>query len=140
MMILMVMMTMMTMLQGQKAMLAYTMLTQYKQEFGGKRLSTNHGKFPTSSKLEPADVRNWKSNQQQVLENYKLHPANFASCKLLQDVDKVDHDNKLIHAPKNVINPKPTYLIWIIFMLIISSCFGHSPLLVPSCTFSGRKG
>ena len=65
------------------AMLAYTVFTQYEQEFGGKRLSREHGESPTSSKLEPPDVRNWKSNQQQVLRKSKLYPINFASRDFL---------------------------------------------------------
>eukprot|EP01083_Nonionella_stella_P235778 828741_1 len=58
-------------------MFAFNVFTQYEKEFGGKRLSRQHGECPTSSKLEPPDVRNWKSNQQQVLENSKKHPTNF---------------------------------------------------------------
>ena len=80
-------------------MLAYNVFTQYEKEFGGKRLSRQHDECPTSSKLEPPDVRNWKSNQQQVLENSKLHPTNFASCELLRDVAKVNHD-RLVYAPR----------------------------------------
>ena len=78
---------------------AYTVFTRYEKEFGGKRLSRDNGESPTSSKLEPPDVRNWKLNQQQVLQNAKLHPANFASCPLLQDVEQVNHD-RWVHAPR----------------------------------------
>jgi hypothetical protein len=81
------------------AMFAYTVFTQYEKEFGGKRLSRDHGESPTSSKLEPPDVRNWKSNQQQVLQNSKLHPTNFATCELLGDVEEVNHD-RLVYAPR----------------------------------------
>ena len=86
-------------------MLVVTVFAQYEKEFGGKRLSRHHCKSPTSYKLEPPDVRNWQSNQQQVLENSKLHPTNFASCDFLQDLEKVSHD-RLPYAPRNSDKPK----------------------------------
>ena len=80
-------------------MLAYTTFVQFERNFGGERLTRSHVESPTSSQLDPPDVRHWKSNQQQVLENSKLHPTNFATCELLSDVKEVNYD-RLVYAPK----------------------------------------
>ena len=68
----------------------------HEKSFGGKRLSRDHDKCPTSSKMNPPDIRDWKSNQILVLESAKEHPNNFADCELLNQVKDVDH-NKVVH-------------------------------------------
>ncbi len=70
---------------------------QHEIDFGGKRLSRRNSSCPTSTQMNPPDIRDWKSNQQQVLGNSEMHPSNFATCELLNDVREADHDKKVPH-------------------------------------------
>ena len=68
----------------------------YLRDFAdGERLPRNHAMCPTSVAKDPPDVRSWKDNQQRILDASKLHPSNFATCKLLNDVKVVDHDKQI---------------------------------------------
>ena len=79
------------------AALAVMVYRQHEIDFGGRRVSRRKSTCPTSTQMRPPDIRNWKSNQQQVLEKSQHHPSNFATCELLNDVEVVDHDKKVSH-------------------------------------------
>ncbi len=63
----------------------------YVKQFGGKRLSREHNECPTSIKLDPPNVKNWRRNQRQVLEGADRHQTNFASWDRLRGVEMADH-------------------------------------------------
>lgn len=77
---------------------AYTIFVQHEKDFR-HRLSRLHTKSPTSSKLDPPDVKGWKSNLQHILTNSKLYPTNFHSCKYFQSLKNSNYDTLAI-APK----------------------------------------
>ena len=74
----------------------YYVYTQHEKHFGGKRLSRQHEECPTSTTKDPPEVKKWKRNQERVLAMSELHPENFASCELINDVKAVNHD-RLVH-------------------------------------------
>lgn len=76
---------------------AYFVYNKHNQHFGGKRLAREHEDCPTSTMLEPPEVKKWKRNQERVLAMSELHEENFGSCELLEHVKEVNHD-RLVHS------------------------------------------
>eukprot|EP00957_Ditylum_brightwellii_P093229 7098960-Ditylum_brightwellii.AAC.1 len=75
---------------------AWKIHLQHEHEFGGKRVSRNSKYSPNSTYFDPPELRGWKSNQQKILKRSMLHPKNFGTCELLEDVKSVNHDNQSI--------------------------------------------
>lgn len=71
---------------------AYYVYTQHEKHFGGERLTRKHKDCPTSTNMDPPEVKKWKKNQDRILAMSKLHEQNFATCELLEDVEKANHD------------------------------------------------
>ncbi len=90
-----------------KVVVGYAVFIRYKKDFG-HRLSRHHIKSPTSSNLEPPDVKSWKSSKLHdvLLKNSDSYQANIDSCESFKRILKKSKFDRLVYAPKKNEKPK----------------------------------
>ena len=76
-----------------------------KRIISGKRLPRTDSNSPSSYKLSPPQLRNWRVNQQRILGRMKLYPSRFTTFSNITDVKEVDHDRE-IHNTKRTRSTK----------------------------------